>query len=199
MMFRQSMSVPTQPGVAVREVFTIPDLSRSPTTSNIFVSTGKKDVRGGAAEYLKASPELVERCDMAAGPIHPPGKYLIVQACETLSPDTTVRSICCFGTGEQIRNMAALVHFDRDDPFSPVIVPWGSSCSTFITFPAGLAENAPRNTAFMGPQDPTQNYSLPPEMMALGIPADMAVRVVNNLDASFIVRRPQVAFPRHVK
>jgi hypothetical protein len=123
-----------------------------------------------------------------------------VQACEAL-PDTgpAVRSLCCFGTGEQIRNMAALVHFDRDDPFSPVIVPWGSSCSTFITFPAGLAENTPRDTAFMGPQDPTQNHSLPPDMMALGIPAEMAVRMVNNLGASFITRRPQVAFPGHKK
>ena len=92
--------------------------------------------------------------------------------------------------------MAALVHFDRDDPFSPVIVPRGSSCSTFITYPAGLAENTPRATAFMGPQDPTQNHSLPLEMMAPGIPAAMAVRMVNNLDASFITRRPQVAFPR---
>lgn len=150
------------------------------------------------AEYLKASPELVERCDLATGPIHPPGKYLVVQTCDTL-PDTdpAVRSLCCVGTGEQIRNMAALIHFDRDDPFSPVIVPWGSSCATFITFPAGLAENTPRNTAFMGPQDPTQNHSFPPEMMALGIPAEMAVQMVNNLDASFITRRPQVAFPRH--
>jgi hypothetical protein len=95
--------------------------------------------------------------------------------------------------------MAALIHFDRDDPFSPVIVPRGSSCSTFITFPAGLAENTPRDTAFMGPQDPTQNHSLPPEMMALGIPAAMAERMVNNLDASFITRRPQVAFPNHEK
>jgi Uncharacterised ArCR, COG2043 len=161
-----------------------------------FVSTGKKDVRGGAAEFLKASPELVEQCTVAAGPIRPPGKYLVVQACEAL-PDAgpEVRSLCCFGTGEQIRNMAALIHFDRDDPFSPVIVPWGSSCSTFITFPAGLAENTPRDTAFMGPQDPTQNHSLPPEMMALGIPAEMAARMVSNLDASFITRRPQVAFP----
>jgi hypothetical protein len=171
-----------------------------PDDIRYFVSTGKKDVRGGAAEYLKASPDLVERCTVAAGPIHPPGKYLIVQACEAL-PDTgpAVRSLCCFGTGEQIRNMAALVHFDRDDPFSPVIVPWGSSCSTFITFPAGLAENTPRDTAFMGPQDPTQNHSLPPDMMALGIPAEMAVRMVNNLGASFITRRPQVAFPGHKK
>jgi hypothetical protein len=150
------------------------------------------------SEFLKADPELIERCTAAAGPIHPPGKYLIVQACEALpDPGPAVRSLCCFGTGEQIRNMAALIHFDRDDPFSPVIVPWGSSCSTFITFPAGLAENTPRDTAFMGPQDPTQNHSLPPEMMALGIPADMAERMVKNLDASFIVRRPQVAFPTH--
>jgi hypothetical protein len=170
-----------------------------PAEIKYFVSTGRKDVRGGAAEYLKASPELVEHCTMAAGPIHPPGKYLVVQACDALpDPMPEIKSICCFGNGEQIRNMAALIHFDRDDPFSPVIVPWGSSCSTFITFPAGLAENTPRETAFMGPQDPTQNHSLPPDMMALGIPADMAVRMVNNLDMSFITRRPQVAFPRHV-
>jgi hypothetical protein len=49
----------------------------------------------------------------------------------------------------------------------------------------------------MGPQDPTQNHSMPPEMMALGIPADMAARMVKNLDASFVTRRPQVAFPNH--
>ncbi|WP_292424916.1 DUF169 domain-containing protein [Methanoregula sp.] len=169
-----------------------------PDDIKYFVSTGKKDVRGGAAEFLKASPNLVEHCSMAAGPIHPPGKYLVVQACEALpDPMPDVLSLCIFGNGEQIRNMAALIHFDRDDPFSPVIVPWGSSCSTFITFPAGLAENTPRNTAFMGPQDPTQNHSMPPEMMALGIPADMAARMVKNLDASFITRRPQVAFPNH--
>jgi hypothetical protein len=93
--------------------------------------------------------------------------------------------------------MAALVHFDREDPFSPVIVPWGSACSTYITFPAGMAEGTPKDTAFMGPQDPTQNHSLPPGMMAMGIPAELAVRMVKNLDSSFVIRRPQVAFPRH--
>jgi len=169
-----------------------------PDEIKYFVSTGREDVRGGAAEYLKASPELVDRCTIAAGPIRPPGKYLVVQACETL-PDAEprIRSVCCFGTGEQIRNMAALVHFDRDNPFSPVIVPWGSACSTYITFPAGLAKNTPRDVAFIGPQDPTQNHSLPPEIMAMGIPAKVAMGMVKNLDSSFVVKRPQVAFPRH--
>jgi len=171
-----------------------------PDDIRYFVSTGKKGVHGGVAEYLKARPELADRCTAAAGPIHPPGKYLIVQACETLpEPGPVVLSFCFFGTAEQIRNMAGLVHFDRDDPFSPVIVPWGSACSTYITFPAGLAENTPHYTAFMGPQDPTQNHSLPPGMMALGIPLAMAGRMAANLDASFVVKRPQVAFPPHRK
>jgi hypothetical protein len=41
-----------------------------PDEIKYFVSTGRKDVRGGAAEYLKADPELVERCTVVAGPIH---------------------------------------------------------------------------------------------------------------------------------
>jgi hypothetical protein len=73
---------------------------------------------------------------MAPGNVTPPGKYLIVQGCEILpASDPGVRSICCFGTAEQIRNMTALVHFEGDDLFSPVIVPRGPSCSTFITYP----------------------------------------------------------------
>lgn len=164
-----------------------------------FVSAGRSDVRGGAAEYLKADPELVDRCSAAAGPIRPPGKYLVVQACEALpDPMPDVLSLCIFANGEQVRNISALVHFDRDDPFSPVIVPWGSACSTYITYPAGLAEHAPKDTAFVGPQDPTQNHSLPAEMMAIGIPAGMAARMAGNIDASFVARRPQVAFPRHL-
>jgi hypothetical protein len=163
-----------------------------------FVSTGMKDVMGGAAEFLKSGPGKVEACFRAMGKVTPPGRYLVVSACDALpekNPD--VRSLCCFGSAEQIRNMAALVHFDRDDPFSPVIVPWGPSCATFISYPAGMAENAPSDTAFMGPQDPTQNHSLPPDMMALGIPAGMAERMVKNLNASFVIRRPQVAFSNH--
>ena len=126
-----------------------------PDEIKYFVSTGRKDFRGGVAEYMKADPKLVERCMLAAGPIHPPGKYIVVQACETLpAPGPSIRSLCCFGTAEQMRNMAALIHFDRYDPFSSVIVPWGSACSTYITFPAGLAAKIPRNTAFMGRRIP---------------------------------------------
>lgn len=172
--------------------------TKKPGYIRYFVSTGRSDVHGGAAEYLKATPDLVDRCFEALGTITPPGKFLVVQACEALpDPEPPIRAICLFCNAEQVRNISALVHFDRDDPFSPVIVPWGPSCSTYITYPAGLAEKAPADTAFMGPQDPTQNHSLPPDMMAIGIPAGMAVRMARNIDDSFVERRPKVAFPDH--
>lgn len=170
--------------------------TKRPDYIRFFVSTGRKDIREGAAEYLKASPDLVDRCFKALGSITPPGRYLVIQVCEALpEPEPAIRSICCFGNAEQVRNLAALVHFDRGDPFSPVIVPWGPSCSTFITYPARLAEHTPRDAAFMGPQDPTQNYSLPPDTMALGIPAGIAERMARNLGDSFVIKRPEVAFP----
>jgi hypothetical protein len=109
------MSAPTRRRAAVSGGLYHVGYIREPDEIKYFVSTGRADIRGGAAEYLKASPELVDRCAVAAGPIHPPGKYLVVQACETLpDPEPAIRSLCCFGTGEQIRNMAALVHFDQE-------------------------------------------------------------------------------------
>jgi hypothetical protein len=171
---------------------------RRPESIKYFVSTGRPDVYGGAAEFLKAGPELVDASFKAMGRITPPGPYLIIRTCETVpEPDPGVRSICLFGNAEQVRNLSALVHFDQKDPFSPVIVPWGPSCATLISYPAGFAEHAPKQTVFMGPQDPTQNRSLPPDTMALGVPAEVAIRMVENLSRSFVVKRPAVAFPDH--
>ncbi|WP_048148361.1 DUF169 domain-containing protein [Methanolacinia paynteri] len=162
-----------------------------------FVSTGRADIHNGAAEYLKKSPEITRNSFKALGKVTPPGKYLVVRPCETLpDPVPGVRSLCFFGNAEQIRNMAALVHFGREDPFSPVIVPWGPACSTVITYPGGLTENAPGDSAFMGPVDPTQNRVFPPETMAIGIPAKVIIEMAANLDDSFIIKRPGVAFPR---
>lgn len=171
---------------------------KRPPAISFFVSTGNPGVSDAPAEYLKASPDLVDRCFEAEGTITPIGKYLVVQSCASV-PDTvtTVKAISCFGTAEQIRNLSALVHFDRADPFFPVIMPWGPACATIVTYPAGLAEKAPAESAFIGPQDPTVNWALPPDLMAIGLPVAVARRVGENVGKSFITKRPSVAFPNH--
>jgi len=170
-------------------------LTGRPDDVRWFVSTGRSDVRGGAAEYLKASPELVDACFERAGRITLPGRYLVIRPCRTVTDDAAVRSLCLFGTAEEVRNIAALVHFDRADPFSPVLAPWGPACATFVSYPAGMTAGAPPDTVFIGPTDPTVNYALPPDILGVGIPAEVARRMAANLDDSFLVRRPNVAFP----
>jgi len=55
-----------------------------PDDIKYFVSTGRKDVRGGAAEFLKASPDFVEQCTLGSGADPSPGKYL--HSCRHVKP-----------------------------------------------------------------------------------------------------------------
>lgn len=161
-----------------------------------FVSTGSEKFRGGEAEYLKASPELVEEFLESVGKIKTPGKYIVIQKCEDINEDVDVKSFLCFGNGEQIRNLSSLIHFRTKNPFNAINIPFGPACATFVTYPAGMAEKAPKKIAFVGPVDPTGNVWFPPEYMAIGIPFDIAKRMHEDLENSFAAKRPEVANPK---
>jgi hypothetical protein len=163
-----------------------------------FVSTGTKDFRKGAAEYLRATPELVEENRKRVGKITPPGRYLIISSCSDLpDEDPGVRSVLCFGVAEQIRNMCSLVHFRSREPFHEVLIPQGAACASFISYAAGMVEHAPPEAVFVGPCDPTGNYWFPEDHLSLAIPIDIARRMAQDIQDSFITKRATVAYPEH--
>ena len=75
-------------------------------------------------------------------------------------------------------------------------MPFGPACATLVTYPAGMAEKAPKETAFVGPVDPTGNRWFPPEYMAISIPLKIATGMHEDLNNSFAAKRPEVAFPK---
>ena len=161
-----------------------------------FVSYGSPDFMNGAAEYLRATPELFEENQRRIGKITPPGKYVVIRACADLPlEDPGVRSILVFGIAEQVRNLCALVHFRSRDPFNEVVLPQGPSCASFVTYAAGMAANAPKEAVFLGPEDPTGNTWFPQDYLSLAIPISMARKMCDDMDQSFIVKRPKVADP----
>jgi hypothetical protein len=161
-----------------------------------FVSTGSKNYRNGEAEFLRATPELVEENQRRMGNITPLGRYIIIRACSDLAnEDPGVKSILCFGTAERIRNMCALIHFRSIDPFTDVLVPQGASCSAFVSYASGMVENAPPSAVFLGPCDPTGNSWFRQDWLSLAIPIKIARRMAEDLEDSFIVKRPSVAYP----
>jgi len=161
-----------------------------------FVSTGHKKFRGGEAEYLKASPEIFEKWRESIGDITTPGKYLVIRKCLDAEDDIDIKSIVCFGKGEQIRNLSSLIHFRTTNPFNVISMPMGPACATFVTYPARMGKKVPKGISFIGPVDPTGNIWFPPEYMAIGIPIDIAVKMHEDLKDSFAVKRPEVAYPK---
>lgn len=165
-----------------------------------FVTVGTPDFRGGAAEHLKASPELFEEQKERAGKITPPRKYIVIRPCDENTDYTSpeaVRSFILFAGCEQIRNLCGLAQFNNSDPFFKTVIPAGATCSMMITFPAGMAENAPKDSAYVGPTDPTGNPWLPPELMIMGIPLGLVQQMAADLEESFICKRSRIAYPEN--
>ncbi len=160
-----------------------------------FVTIGTPDFHGGAAEHLKATPELFEEQRNRVGKITPPGKYTVIGPLTDDIKLDKVKSVILFAGSEQIRNLCGLAQFNSSDPFYKTIIPAGATCSMMITFPAGMAENAPKDSAYVGPTDPTGNPWLPPELMIMGIPIALARQMAVDLENSFICRRSKISYP----
>lgn len=161
---------------------------------NYFLSTGREDFRGGAAEYLIANPNLAEKRLTSIGKITPLGEYTVIQKCDSTNSNLEVSVIVCFGISEQIRNLCSLAYFQPEKGFN-IQVPWGPSCASFITHPAGITENGSKNSIIIGPTDPTGNYWFPQNYLSIGIPIKVARRMVNDLNDSFLTKRPGIAYP----
>lgn len=164
-----------------------------------FVTVGTPDFHGGAAEHLKATPELFDEQKKRAGKITPQGKYTVIAPCTDEVAPEAVRAFILFAGCEQIRNLCGLAQFNNSDPFFRTVIPGGPVCATMIAFPAGMAENAPKDSAYVGPVDPTGNPWLPPDLMIMGIPAGLAQQMATCLEESFICKRSRIAYPeKHV-
>jgi hypothetical protein len=164
--------------------------------SRFFISTGSKDVAGGNALFLKASPEIVDASRLAVGEIRPIWEYLVVRPTENYPADAPEpRSMLLFAQAEPARVLCALAHFGTADVFGAALVPWGAACASFVTYPAGLAEKAPRNAIVLGPTDVSVNLWFPRDAVSLGIPMEVARRMAEQVPDSFLGKRPGMAYP----
>jgi hypothetical protein len=163
---------------------------------NYFLSTGTPNFREGKSEFLISNPGLATKRLQATGKITPLGKYIVVHRTDqTIEGDPDIKVFLCFGKAEQIRNLCSLVYFDSESSYEAQI-PWGPSCASFISYPAGMIENGPENSIIVGPTDPTGNYWFPDDFLSIGIPAEICKKMARNVDSSFIGKRPKIAYPR---
>jgi len=160
-----------------------------------FLSTGSERFRDGAAEFLIATPDLAENRLKSIGKIVPLGKYIIIRKSDDLDEkNLDIKAFVCFGLSEQIRNLCSLAYFRPEKAFN-IQVPWGPSCASFVTYPADMVENGLKRSIIIGPTDPTGNNWFPENYLSMGIPFEIAKRMANDLNDSFITKRSEIAYP----
>ena len=160
------------------------------------ISARSDDATGSAPKYLKRNETVAGESYTAVGMIEPIGRYVVIESCEEIIGDPGVRSIVCFATGEQIRDLCALAHFRSNEVFGMITVPWGPTCATLVTYPAGLSKKAPQNRIFLGPTDPSAGGWLPEGCMAVGIPVELAGFMAEDVKSSFLSKGGLLRPPR---
>lgn len=162
-----------------------------PKVENMFSS----DSPSSSSMCIKQTSEICAATLKDMGKLTPSGKYIVMKPLEDMGDGMSgLQSVLCFGNAEQIRNLGGLVHFGDPKAFTPIIAPWGSGCLTFVGFPAGMAGNCPKDTAILSPFVPEGNKWFPPDMLALGIPINMAIRMADGYESSFAARKPETTY-----
>lgn len=163
-----------------------------PKVENLFSS----DSPSGNSMCIKQTSEICTATLNDMGKFTPAGKCVVMQPLEDMEENVSgLKSVLCFGNAEQIRNLGGLVHFSEPKAFTPIMAPWGSGCLTFVGYPAGMASNCPKDTAILSPFVPEGNKWFPSDMLALGIPIDMARRMADGYESSFAARKPEITYP----
>lgn len=158
-----------------------------------FISQGSKEYRHGEAEFLKRDAATVMRSREAIGAITTPAKVLGFFPV-TREYEGRPLSLLLFGNAEQVRALAGLAHYGSSDALNEVRMPWGPTCASFITYPAGMAEKMPR-CCIVGPVDPTTDDAFPQERMSFAMSAETAMRMAADIPGSFLTQRTKVVFP----
>ena len=161
---------------------------------NHFLSSGSPDFRNGSAEYLISDPELVERRLKAIGKITPLDEFIIISRSDQIEQNHEIKAFLCFGNAEQIRNLSSLFYFHAEESYG-IQIPWGPSCASYISYPTGMITINKQPNIILGPTDPTGNSWFPQDFMSMGIPFDIAKQMAEDLDSSFIEKRPKIAYP----
>lgn len=133
----------------------------------------------------KKTPELV-KLQMASQPsFSAPGEYIVFKRWDILEVDDDPLAVIFFAVPDVISALFGLVNFDETDP-NMVITPTGAGCSQIIYHPYHEFKSG-RNRAVLGMFDLSARPHVPPNVLTLAIPMPKFLRMIDNMDESFLI------------
>ncbi len=136
-------------------------------------------------ERYKKSPELVKEMQKHATAFKAPAPFAVFKRWDKLEASDSPEVIIFFARPDVLSGLFTLASFDEAEP-NGVISPFGSGCSSIITHPY-LEKDSKRPRAVIGMFDVSARPHVPPDTLSFSVPMPKFLRMVDNMEESFLI------------
>jgi uncharacterized protein (DUF169 family) len=147
-------------------------------------------------ERYKKSPELVKEIMAKAPRFKAPKKYLVFKRWDLLDESDEPDVVVFFATPDVLSGLFTLASFDTAES-SGVVAPFAAGCGSIVLYPY-LEKGKPEPKAVIGMFDPSARPYVPASALTFAVPMAKFVRMVANMEESFLITPTWEAIRRRI-
>jgi len=136
-------------------------------------------------ERYKKSPELVRETMKRQPAFTAPGALIVFKRWDRLAESDYPDVVIFFAAPDVLSGLFTLAAFDEAD-VDAVFSPFGAGCSTIVQYPY-REKDAEKPRAVIGMLDVSARPCVPADVVTLAVPMKKFVRMVENMEESFLV------------
>jgi uncharacterized protein (DUF169 family) len=147
-----------------------------------FLSCGIPNKMQGE-RYVK-TPEMVQEITKNTPKFTAPGKFIVFKRWDKLEKADNPDVIIFFAVPDVLSGLFTLARFDETDR-SAVQTPFGSGCASIVQNPY-LEQTSEHPKAIIGLFDPSARPFVPKDVLTLAVPVKKFVKMIDNMEESFL-------------
>jgi len=148
-------------------------------------------------ERYKKSPELVREHLKHQNAFKAPADYIVFKRWDRIGEGDQPLAVIFFAPPDILSGLFTLASFDEGNPFG-VIAPFCAGCASIIDFPYRELESG-RPRAVLGMFDVSARPFVPPGELTFAVPWPKFLRMVDNMEESFLTTRSWNAVRKRMK
>lgn len=148
-------------------------------------------------ERYKKSPELVLETMKHMPKIEVPGRFIVFKRWDQLEESDNPEVVIFFAQPDVLSGLFTLASFDEVEQ-NMVIAPFGSGCSTIAQYPY-LERSSKHPRAVIGMFDVSARPFVPKNTLTFSVPMKKFVRMIENIEESFLVTRSWAKVQKRIK
>ena len=138
-------------------------------------------------ERYKKSPDLVREMLKIVPQFTAPARTIVFKRFDMLEQSDNPDVVIFFATPDVLSGLFTLANFDEAEP-NGVFCPFTAGCGSIVQYPY-LEGGSARPRAVIGMFDVSARPSVPKETLTFAVPTNKFIRMVNNMEESFLITR----------